>query len=213
MLIDNLRMMASVCLAIKNRPPGQVIYVSSDAVYADSDAPLSESSCAEPSSLHGVMHLARELMLKEVFNDSLCVVRPTLIYGPDDPHNGYGPNRFRRLANAGQDITLFGDGEERRDHVYIDDVAELIGRCSLHSSRGILNIACGTVFSFRDIAEIVVALSSQRVVINSSPRIGSMPHRGFRPFDPSLTHLMFPDFAYTQLPAGLGLCQQHHDEN
>jgi hypothetical protein len=27
-----------------------------------------------------------------------------------DPHNGYGPNRFRRLAAAGQEIVLFGEG-------------------------------------------------------------------------------------------------------
>jgi nucleoside-diphosphate-sugar epimerase len=40
-----------------------------------------------------------------------------------DPHNGYGPNRFRRLAAAGQEIVLFGGGEERRDHVLVDDVA------------------------------------------------------------------------------------------
>jgi UDP-glucose 4-epimerase len=41
-------------------------------------------------------------------------VRSTLIYGEGDPHNGHGPNRFRRLAAAGQEIVLFGEGEERR---------------------------------------------------------------------------------------------------
>ena len=52
----------------------------------------------------------------------LAILRPTLIYGEKDPHNGYGPNQFRRKANKGEAITLFGEGEERRDHVAIDDV-------------------------------------------------------------------------------------------
>ena len=47
----------------------------------------------------------------------LAILRPTLIYGAGDPHNGYGPNRFRRLAATGKPIILFGEGEERRDHV------------------------------------------------------------------------------------------------
>jgi nucleoside-diphosphate-sugar epimerase len=37
-----------------------------------------------------------------------------------DPHNGYGPNRFRRLAAGGEEIVLFGEGEERRDHVQVE---------------------------------------------------------------------------------------------
>ena len=153
MLLDNLCMAASVCAAISSIPVAHVIYVSSDAVYADSDKPLNETSCAQPASLHGVMHLAREVMLAEACKAPLCILRPTLIYGANDPHNGYGPNRFRRLAQRGEDLALFGAGEEQRDHVYIDDVAEIIARCVVHKSQGILNIATGTVTSFLDVAK------------------------------------------------------------
>jgi len=38
------------------------------------------------------MHLTREMILKNKFNKILCILRPTLIYGPGDSHNGYGPN-------------------------------------------------------------------------------------------------------------------------
>jgi nucleoside-diphosphate-sugar epimerase len=91
----------------------------------DSAEPISESSCAEPGSLHGAMHLTREVMLRSEFSGPLAFVRPTLTYGIDDPHNGYGPNRFRRLAAAGKDLTLFGEGEEQRDHIAVADIAEL----------------------------------------------------------------------------------------
>ena len=126
MLMENIRMGEAVCAALKNRPVAHVIYISSDAVYKDSAEPISESSCAEPGSLHGVMHLAREVMLRSEFSGPLAFVRPTLTYGIDDPHNGYGPNRFRRLAAEGKDLVLFGEGEEQRDHVAVDDIAELV---------------------------------------------------------------------------------------
>src|SRR6202035_3325660 len=109
-----------------------------------------------PVSMHGTMHLARELMLKATIKPPLGIVRSTLIYGAGDPHNGYGPNRFRRLAAKGEEIVLFGEGEECRDHVFIDDVAEIVARILYLRSRGTLNVATGTVHSFRVIAEKVV---------------------------------------------------------
>ena len=87
-------------------------------------------------TMDGTMHLARELMLKATVKAPLVVVRSTLINGEGDPHSGYGPNRFRRLAAAGQEIVLFGEGEERRDHVLIDDVAEIVCRVIERRSRG-----------------------------------------------------------------------------
>lgn len=208
MLIDNLRMMAAVCSALGSVPVAHVVYVSSDAVYADADTPLSESSCAQPTSLHGIMHLARETMLADVYKGPLCLLRPTLIYGAADPHNGYGPNRFRRLAHCGEEIVLFGEGEERRDHVYIDDVAEIVARCVSLRSDGTLNIATGSVTSFREIAERIVAMAPKPVAIRSTPRTGPMPHRGYRAFDLSATTRAFPDFRYTPLEIGLILSQK-----
>ena len=75
------------------------------------------------------MHLIRENVLKNYFNEKLCILRPTLIYGKKDPHNGYGPNKFLRKISSNQNIDLFGKGEERRDHVYIDDVTGVILLC------------------------------------------------------------------------------------
>jgi nucleoside-diphosphate-sugar epimerase len=149
------------------------------------------------------MHLAREVMLKSVVKAPLAVLRPSLLYGAADPHNGYGPNRFRRLAAAGQEIVLFGDGEERRDHVLIDDVAELITRTLVHRSAGTLNVATGDVHSFRDIAERTVAMAQTPVAVRGTPRVGAMPHNGYRPFDPAATRQAFPDFRYTPLADGL----------
>jgi nucleoside-diphosphate-sugar epimerase len=203
MLVENVRMMENICNAFAGATLRHVVYVSSDAVYRDSESPLTERSCAEPSSLHGAMHLARELMLRSVVNAPLAMLRPSLLYGASDPHNGYGPNRFRRLAAAGEDIVLFGEGEERRDHVYIDDVAELIWRVLARRSQGVLNVATGEVASFREIAERVAKMAARPVAVRGSPRVGPMPHGGYRPFDAGATKAAFPDFRYTRLDEGL----------
>lgn len=217
MMTENITMMSAVCEAIAANPPAHVVYISSDAVYADSDSPLTEASCAQPSSLHGAMHLARELMLAHVFPGPLCLLRPTLIHGPNDPHNGYGPNRFRRLAEAGEPIVLFGGGEERRDHVFIDDVGAIIANVVRRRSAGVLNIATGTVHSFRDVADAILAanpsgdvagpIADRPPVIQTTPRVGPMPHRGYRAFDAAATYAAFPGFEYTPLARGLSLAR------
>jgi UDP-glucose 4-epimerase len=208
MMHENIAMMAAVCEALARRPVAHAIYISSDAVYADGPLPLTESSPAAPTSLHGAMHLAREQMLLAAAGAvPVAILRPTLVYGAGDPHNGYGPNRFRRHANRDETIVLFGDGEERRDHVDVDDIAEIVRLVAEHRSAGILNIATGSVASFRELAQKAVALSRHDVAIQGSPRNGPMPHNGYRPFDPAATFSAFPGFRYTDIDAGLARAQ------
>ncbi len=203
MLLDNMRIVQTLVQGLSAVPVAHVVNISSDAIYADGPVPLTEETPAAPTSLHGVMHLAREIALRAEVRAPIVMLRPTLIYGAADPHNGYGPNRFRRLAAAGQEIVLFGAGEERRDHVAVGDVAEIALRVLKHRSHGALNIASGEVHSFRDVADMTVALAGAKVAIKPSPRSGPMPHNGYRPFDVAATKAAFPDFHYTPLREGL----------
>jgi UDP-glucose 4-epimerase len=208
MLIDNMIMAKVMLAAITAVDVSHVINISSDAVYPDEPLPLTEKTPAAPTTLHGVMHLAREIAFSSEVKAPLAILRPSLLYGAADPHNGYGPNRFRRQANAGEDIILFGNGEERRDHVLIDDVVDLVTRVLARRSRGILNIATGTVHSFRTIAETAAKLAPNKVSINGRPRQGPMPHNGYRPFDIAAARAAFPDFAYTPLFEGMAKAQR-----
>lgn len=203
MLRVNIVMAAAVCAVLKACPVAHLVYISSDAVYKDSPQPLTETSCAEPASLHGIMHLARETALRREYAGPLALVRPTLVYGLEDPHNGYGPNRFRRLAAAGKEIVLFGEGEERRDHVDVEDVAELVRLILAHRSSGIANAVSGAVVSFRELAEFVASEFTPRVEVKGSPRNGSMPHNGYRPFDNSAVLRAFPGFRFRTVREGL----------
>ena len=208
MLQDNLKMANSVCKALLSLPVAHVIYVSSDAVYKDSSVPIVESSCAEPSSLHGVMHLSREIALKQSYLGPLAIVRPTLVYGFSDPHNSYGPNRFRRLASSEEPIILFGEGEELRDHVDVEDVAALICNIVLFRSSGIANAVSGNVVSYRELAEFTAREFTPHVLVKGSLRAGGMPHGGYRAFDNRAVLQAFPGFQFRHWREGLELVHQ-----
>jgi nucleoside-diphosphate-sugar epimerase len=200
MLVQNLQMAAAVVDALAKQPVAHLVYVSSDAVYADDANPVTERSSCAPSSLHGMMHAARELVLKTQVKAPLAILRPSLLYGEADPHNGYGPNRFRRQAAKGEAITLFGEGEEQRDHVFIDDVARLVALVLAHRSTGILDIATGVSTSFRAIAEMIVAAQGSRSAINGTPRQNPITHRHF---DIADCLKAFPQFPYKALADSL----------
>ena len=64
MLADNLRMALAMVEALAKAPVAHLVNISSDAIYADGPLPLTEASPAAPGSLHGAMHLARELAFR-----------------------------------------------------------------------------------------------------------------------------------------------------
>ena len=110
----NVRMARHVAEALIERPVAQLVNIGSDAVYDDDANPVRERSCASPSSLHGAMHLTREVVLADACGRAgvpLVLLRPSLLFGPGDTHNGYGPNRYVRTALSGGTIKLFGEGE------------------------------------------------------------------------------------------------------
>lgn len=202
-LMLNLRMVEPVCTALATQPISHLVYISSDAIYADDANPVTERSHAAPSTLHGMMHAAREMMLRSSTAAPVAMLRPTLIYGAADPHSGYGPNRFRREAVAGGPIKIFGEGEERRDHVMVDDVARLASLILQYRSAGALNAATGISTSFHDIAHETARLFGPQMRVESLKRQGPPPHLMHRHFDVTGCLKAFPEFRFTPLAQGL----------
>lgn len=201
----NQRMGAAVAHAVERVTPAHLVYLSSDAVYPMNAGLVSESSPADCTDLYGVMHRARELMMASSCRAPLAVLRPTLIYGAADTHNSYGPNRLRRAALKDNRITLFGEGEETRDHIAVDDVVALILRVLRHRSAGLLNLATGQSVSYRTLADKVAALFSSPVTVVGTPRQNPVTHRHF---EIAALHRAFPDFVFTPLDRGLAKAHQ-----
>ena len=191
MLINNLKICNNVCNSLQNKKIFHLVYISSDAVYADIKEKITENSKTLPLSLHGLMHLTRESILRSKFNKILCILRPTLIYGPGDSHNGYGPNRFLNFALRNKSISIFGNGEEKRDHIFIQDLIKIIVKCIEMKGLGNINLVSGKIYSFRYLAKLVINLAKSKSKLVKIKRAGPMPHNGYRPFNITLLKKYF----------------------
>jgi len=177
-----------------------VIYISSDAVYADDANPVRETSCASPTTLYGLMHLMRERMILVAAQKTpVLILRPCTLYGASDTHNSYGPNRFIRTALKDRQIQLFGQGEEQRNHLHVDDCARLIELCLQQQRAGLLNAATGQAVSFMEVAQLASEIVAG-VTVKGQPRSGPVTHRHF---DISEVIKAFPAFRFTTLRDGL----------
>jgi UDP-glucose 4-epimerase len=204
--LTNIHMAAGLCGALGKVTPAQVVYLSSDSVYPIATGLVSEASCSEPDDLYGVMHLAREMMVKSATKAPVAVLRSTLVYGAEDTHNSYGPNRLRRMAHKDGKITLFGEGEETRDHILVDDVAALTMLVLSHRSTGTLNLATGRSITYAELAKKVAALFDGPIDIIGTSRQNPITHRHF---DVTAIHKAFPTFTFT--PLDKGLAKAHAD--
>jgi nucleoside-diphosphate-sugar epimerase len=226
-LMANLRMAETVAAALESAGCAQLVYLSSEAVYDANQIPLDEDSSREPTDFYALAHTAREMMLSAELarrDVPVCLLRLTAVYGPGDTHNAYGPNRFVRDALRQGRIVLFGKGEERRSHVYIDDAVAIIGRALLHRSSGALNVAVRRPLTYKQVADEVVRLAGRPVEISYAPRTVPVIHRPYKPtqvfrflynlgrpigpvvhrtFVNSAVFAAFPDFEFTPIEQGL----------
>ncbi len=192
----NIKIVENLIEVLVNKKLRHLTYLSSDAVYKDSKGLITEDSPCEPDSLHGLMHLTREKIFENYFPNNLCILRPTLVYGKEDPHNGYGPNSFLKIANKNQNIQLFGKGEERRDHINIDDVGRISSKLILNSFVGKINIVTGKVITFYKIAKTIQKNINPNIKIEFRKRSGPMPHNGYRAFDNKKISRIFKNFKF-----------------
>jgi UDP-glucose 4-epimerase len=184
--LKNVRMVDHLCAALGEARCAQVVYISSDSVYsarASCGASINEDSCCETDDLYGLSHIVREKMLHATcasLGIRLAILRSSAIYGADDTHNAYGPNRFVRTALASRRIALFGEGEERRDHIYIRDVVRIIQLSIEHGAAATLNAAAGVSLTFREIAHAINQALGGSITIESVPRSVPVIHRSIQ---------------------------------
>lgn len=172
----NVQMALSVCRALKARAVARLIFFSSAAVYGEDihNTAITEDAPICPTSFYGMAKFVSERMLWKTVTDSgrgsLAIIRPPTVYGPGDPGKTYGPSGFVQAAVKGEPITLWGDGEELRDFVYLDDVVEAVFQLAGHSFAGVLNLATGKSVTFRQMLDILSARLGRPLEIKSRPR-------------------------------------------
>lgn len=126
---------ASVSLiqsAVELSIPRIVFTSTGGAMYGDSSTvPFDEFTSANPQSIYGVSKLAVEHYLRVLTHGTetaVSVVRPGNIYGPGQNHLGEAGviAIFGARMLSEKNVTIFGDGNDTRDYIYVDDVVNIL---------------------------------------------------------------------------------------
>jgi nucleoside-diphosphate-sugar epimerase len=187
----NLRMADHFASALETASCAHVVSISSDSVHNVA------------GNFYALAHMVREEILQSACvgaGISLTILRPGAVFGPGDTHNAYGPNRFVRTARAERKISLFGEGEECRDHIYVRDLARIIQLCSEQRVNGTLPAVTGEPVTFREVAQAVAHALGGGIQIESVPRKVPIIHRHA---DPAPLFAALPDFRPTPLEAAI----------
>ena len=146
----NILGMLNVLEASRKAGVRKVIFSSTGgAIYGEQDVfPASETHPQRPCSPYGVSKAAGELYLnyyKVQYGLSYCALRYANVYGPrQNPHGEAGVVAiFCDRLIAGRDCTIFGDGGQTRDFVYVGDVARANALALESSHVGAINIGTG----------------------------------------------------------------------
>ena len=155
----------------------KVVLASSAAAYGDvSELPVSEDTPKQPVSPYGIDKYASELALDyyaSVHGVPTTSLRFFNVYGPrQDPSSPYSGviSIFTDRARAGRPLTIFGDGLQTRDFVYVGDVVRAILSASRDgNARLVANVGTGNEVTVLELAKTIVELCGGRSTIEHAP--------------------------------------------
>ena len=158
---QNMKIIENICRLLETYPVKRIIFMSSTAVYGEEteNIDISELTTINPTSYYGINKYTAERLLRKACmvsqQTSLVCLRPPLVYGPNDRGRTYGPSGFSAAALEGTPITLWGDGKELREFIYIDDLCRIIEFLTDNEFEGELNVVSGTQYCFADAVTIL----------------------------------------------------------
>lgn len=194
----------------KDGRPIPVVYASSAAVYGDCDVlPINEQAPRQPLSAYGADKLGSELhasVASGVHGVPTTGFRFFNIYGPrqdpNSPYSGVIAIFAQRLA-GGDGVTVFGDGGQYRDFVYVADVVRYLRAAMQDMPDGarVFNICTGRTTTVVQLAQTIAELAGVEAEIAYGPaRTGDIRESVG---DPSAVKAAFGFSADTLLKDGL----------
>ena len=176
----------SLMEAMRDTGVGRVIFTSSGAVYGNQPRRLvGEDDPPHPDSPYAVSKWAAEQYIHtigELWGIETVALRIFNTYGPGQSlplsHAPVVP-RFLQQALTGGSITVFGDGRQVRDYVYVDDVIDALAAATTATgiSRGVIQRGRGREASVAGlIDEIERVTGVEASIIFNSEKVGGVPH-------------------------------------
>lgn len=182
----NIRGMLNLMEACRNNPKlKRVVYSSSAAIYGEAKyLPIDEDHPLNPESPYAVSKMAAEkyaFAFYKVYGVPTASVRYFNAFGPRQDSSEYANavSIFLSRTKKGEPITIFGDGEQTRDFVFIGDIVNANILAATHPAAvgQIFNVATGQATSINKIAEIIRQVSGKTIPITyAESRAGEVIH-------------------------------------
>jgi UDP-glucose 4-epimerase len=173
----------NVLIAARDAGVGRVVQASSAAVYGNSPVlPKKEDMLPEPMSPYAVSKLAAEHYARiflELYGLKTVTLRYFNVFGPkQDPSSEYSGviSRFISALLNDEQPVIYGDGEQTRDFIYVNDVVSANILAS-RAAPGIYNIACEKSISLNTLVAVIGKILGREVVPKyESARAGDIKH-------------------------------------
>ena len=162
----------------------KLCFSTSAAIYGDNPVvPKIETMFPEPKSPYAITKLDGEYYCKMFTQEGklqTACLRYFNVFGPrQDPKSAYAAAVpiFIEKALNNEDLTIFGDGEQTRDFVFVKDVVAANAFFAMNDVTGVHNIAYGGKITINDLASEIIRLTgSKSKIIHLPERAGDVKH-------------------------------------
>ncbi len=185
----------------------QFIYISSAATYGTPDTlPLNEASPQNPESAYGITKMAGEFYVRmwhHSYGLDYTIFRYANVYGPrQDPMGEAGVVAiFTHRMLTGEPVRIDWDGEQRKDYVYVGDIARANVLALERGKNEVFCLGTGRPTSVNELYERLSEIVGVRPPIIRAPKRAGDVHLHY--FDPAKAREMLGWEAETSLEAGL----------
>lgn len=172
----------NVLEAMRKYGVGNIVYSSSAGIFGEPQyQPVDEAHPSEPDSPYGATKLCGEklvLSYMKLYGIKAVCLRYFNVYGKNQRFDAYGnviPIFAGRIAR-GEELTIFGDGEQTRDFIDVKDVAAAnVAAAEKPEAWGTFNVGTGTEITINRLAEILGEVTGEDFgVVHGPPRPGDV---------------------------------------
>ncbi len=165
---------ANIAELCKDFSVKKLVYASTSSIYSDNPPPHRESQTVTPKIHYEATLYTRELLAeayRREFGLKSCAMRYFSVYGYNELHKGSFANLITQFildARDGKAPVIYGDGEQARDFVFVDDVTQANVLAMTTAMEGVFNVGTGESHSLNEAVRAInkkmgTAIESQYV--------------------------------------------------
>ncbi len=161
--------------ACRQKGVKRFVFASSNAALGEQASPIDETKVPQPLSPYGASKLAGEALCSSYYHSfglKTISLRFANCYGPYSDHKTSVVAKFMKWAREGKSLIIYGDGNQTRDFIHVDDVCQAIYLSLTASDPAcgeVFQIATGSETAINELAEMIKGLAWGNIQVVHEP--------------------------------------------